>query len=143
MQASAEFESRQQAVEAFNASSRWVKRGLSLVPVKYVLPWAGSSFTALVNIFPDGTVTVAHAGCEVGQGLNVKVAQTASYALGRLTSDGCPMAAITIRETTTDVANNTSATGGSIGSELCCMATKVLHTPKHAPVPPSNPPPPS
>jgi xanthine dehydrogenase large subunit len=52
-----------------------VKRGISVVPVKFVADWEDQDFIALVNIYPDGSVGIYQSGCEMGQGLDVKVAQ--------------------------------------------------------------------
>ena len=44
------------AVQAFNASNRWVKRGLSLTPVKYGFELAGNAHAVLINVNAlDGT----------------------------------------------------------------------------------------
>jgi xanthine dehydrogenase/oxidase len=37
---------------------------------------------SLVKIYKDGSVLVAHGGCEIGQGLHTKMIQVASQALG-------------------------------------------------------------
>lgn len=66
-----EYERRKQEVEAFNAKSKWKKRGIALIPTKF-----GISFTALflnqagalVHIYHDGSVLLAHGGTEMGQG---------------------------------------------------------------------------
>merc|ERR1712224_895398 len=71
---------RRAEADAFNASNRWRKRGIALTPVKF-----GISFTAtflnqagaLVHIYRDGTVRVAHGGIEMGQGLHTKMIQVA------------------------------------------------------------------
>lgn len=66
---------------------RWCrhrKRGLAVLPTKF-----GISFTfkpmnqagALVSIFLDGSVSVAHGGVEMGQGLHTKMCQVAASAL--------------------------------------------------------------
>lgn len=52
-----------------------MKRGISVVPVKFVAAWEAQQFIALVNIYPDGSVGIYQSGCEMGQGLDVKVAQ--------------------------------------------------------------------
>lgn len=52
-----------------------MKRGISVVPVKFVAGWEAQQFIALVNIYPDGSVGIYQSGCEMGQGLDVKVAQ--------------------------------------------------------------------
>jgi xanthine dehydrogenase/oxidase len=67
---SAGLEAREAAVAAFNAGSRYRKRGVSLVPCKF-----GIAFTtrflnqagALVHVYTDGTVLVSHGGVEMGQ----------------------------------------------------------------------------
>ncbi|XP_015777058.1 PREDICTED: indole-3-acetaldehyde oxidase-like [Acropora digitifera] len=96
-------------------NNRWRKRGISVVPLKYVVSYVGSSFTAMVSIFhTDGTVAIAHGGIEVGQGINTKVAQVAAYELK------CPMEFIAIKPSAAFTNPNSSGTGGSITSELCC-----------------------
>lgn len=52
-----------------------MKRGISIVPVKFVASWEAQQFISLVNIYPDGSVGIHQSGCEMGQGLDVKVAQ--------------------------------------------------------------------
>lgn len=52
-----------------------MKRGISIVPVKFVASWEAQQFIALVNIYPDGSIDIHQSGCEMGQGLDVKVAQ--------------------------------------------------------------------
>ena len=52
-----------------------MKRGISIVPVKFVASWEAAHFIALVNIYPDGSVGIHQSGCEMGQGLDTKVAQ--------------------------------------------------------------------
>jgi hypothetical protein len=44
------------------------------------VPWAGAPFSALVNIYPDGSVRIDTSGVEMGQGLNVKAAQVSLQA---------------------------------------------------------------
>ena len=66
------YERRKQEVAEFNAKSKWKKRGMAIIPTKF-----GISFTALflnqagalVHIYHDGSVLVAHGGTEMGQGL--------------------------------------------------------------------------
>ncbi|XP_074617346.1 xanthine dehydrogenase/oxidase-like [Acropora palmata] len=112
---SSEFEERKAAIDTFNKNNRWRKRGISVVPLKYVVSYVGSSFTAMVSIFhTDGTVAIAHGGIEVGQGINTKVAQVAAYELK------CPMEFIAIKPSAAFTNPNSSGTGGSITSELCC-----------------------
>jgi xanthine dehydrogenase/oxidase len=106
---------RREAVTKFNATHKWKKRGLSIVPTKF-----GISFTALflnqagalVHIYHDGSVLVAHGGCEMGQGLHTKMTMIAAEALG------VPLEAVFISETATNTVANTSSTAASASSDL-------------------------
>ncbi|KAF8539986.1 molybdopterin binding aldehyde oxidase/xanthine dehydrogenase [Trichophaea hybrida] len=111
----ADYESRRQAVDEFNNTHKWKKRGLSLIPTKF-----GISFTALflnqagalVHIYHDGSVLVAHGGTEMGQGLHTKMVMVAAEALG------VPMEDVFISETATNTVANTSSTAASASSDL-------------------------
>jgi xanthine dehydrogenase/oxidase len=109
------YEERREAVTKFNASHKWKKRGLSIVPTKF-----GISFTALflnqagalVHIYHDGTVLVAHGGTEMGQGLHTKMTMIAAETLG------VPLSDVHISETATNTVANTSSTAASASSDL-------------------------
>ena len=77
--AQANFDDRLAAVETFNREHRWVKRGISMIPIKYGMGFNAASMErgdALVDIYDgDGTVIVRHGGVEIGQGLNTQVVQ--------------------------------------------------------------------
>jgi len=111
----AEYRARREAITQFNATHKWKKRGLALIPTKF-----GISFTALwlnqagalVHIYHDGSVLVAHGGTEMGQGLHTKMAMIAADALN------VPLAAIHISETATNTVANTSSTAASASSDL-------------------------
>ncbi|RDL39251.1 putative xanthine dehydrogenase [Venustampulla echinocandica] len=106
---------RRDAVTKFNDSHKWKKRGLSIIPTKF-----GISFTALflnqagalVHIYHDGTVLVAHGGTEMGQGLHTKMTMIAAEALG------VPLEDVHISETSTNTVANTSSTAASASSDL-------------------------
>ncbi|TVY49646.1 Xanthine dehydrogenase, partial [Lachnellula occidentalis] len=109
------FVERKEAVTKFNATHKWKKRGLSIVPTKF-----GISFTALflnqagalVHVYHDGTVLVAHGGTEMGQGLHTKMIMIAAEALG------VPLSDVHISETATNTVANTSSTAASASSDL-------------------------
>lgn len=115
VQKEAEFEARRKAIDEFNATHKWKKRGLSLIPTKF-----GISFTALflnqagalVHIYHDGSVLVAHGGTEMGQGLHTKMTMVAAEALG------VPLESVYISETSTNTVANTSPTAASASSDL-------------------------
>lgn len=118
---SAGFDERRAAVDAFNAGSRYRKRGLAASGVKF-----GISFTAtfmnqagaLVHLYRDGTCLVSHGGTEMGQGLHTKMAQVAATVLGISTSQ------VFIAETATDKVPNASPTAASASSDLYGAAVK-------------------
>ena len=112
---------RRESVDAFNKSHKFKKRGLALVPTKF-----GISFTALflnqagalVHVYHDGSVLVAHGGTEMGQGLHTKMAMIAAYELD------IPLENVHISETSTTTVANTSSTAGSVSSDLNGYAIK-------------------
>jgi len=75
LQESSSYESRLENIKEFNSANQFVKRGISIVPVKFNAYWEASNHIALVNIYPDGSVSINNSGCEMGQGLDIKVAQ--------------------------------------------------------------------
>ncbi|KAK8863331.1 hypothetical protein PGQ11_009566 [Apiospora arundinis] len=115
VQEESRYAERRQAITEFNKSHKWRKRGLALIPTKF-----GISFTALwlnqagalVHIYHDGSVLVAHGGTEMGQGLHTKMIMIAAEALQ------IPMEDIYISETATNTVANASATAASASSDL-------------------------
>ncbi|KAI2882529.1 hypothetical protein CBS76997_8527 [Aspergillus niger] len=109
------YEERRKAVEEYNKKHKWSKRGMALIPTKF-----GISFTALflnqagalVHIYHDGSVLVAHGGVEMGQGLHTKMTMIAAEALG------VPQSNVFISETATNTVANTSSTAASASSDL-------------------------
>ncbi|MGA0601936.1 xanthine dehydrogenase molybdopterin binding subunit [Caulobacter sp. KR2-114] len=114
-----DYRARRAAIGRWNAEHPWLKRGLALTPVKF-----GISFTtkhlnqagALVHVYVDGSIHLNHGGTEMGQGLNIKVAQVAADAFQ------VPISQVRITSTRTDKVPNTSATAASSGSDLNGMA---------------------
>ncbi|OAK98017.1 xanthine dehydrogenase [Phaeosphaeriaceae sp. SRC1lsM3a] len=115
VQTESNYAQRREAIIAHNSSHKWNKRGLAIVPTKF-----GISFTALflnqagalVHIYHDGSVLVAHGGTEMGQGLHTKMTQIAAETLG------VPLADVFISETATNTVANTSSTAASASSDL-------------------------
>lgn len=115
LEASSDYRARREAVNAFNAQSPVLKRGLSLTPLKFGISFNVAHFNqagALVHIYTDGSILVNHGGTEMGQGLNTKVAQVVAHELG--------VAFERVRVTATDTTKvaNTSATAASTGADL-------------------------
>ncbi|XP_019624369.1 PREDICTED: xanthine dehydrogenase/oxidase-like [Branchiostoma belcheri] len=115
-----DFHNRHRQVNMFNGGSRWKKRGLAAIPIKYGI--AFGTFLeagALVHVYTDGSVLLTHGGTEMGQGLHTKMVQVASRALR------IPTSKIHISETSTNTVPNTSPTAASVSSDLNGMAVKL------------------
>ncbi|HEY1229780.1 MAG TPA: xanthine dehydrogenase molybdopterin binding subunit, partial [Ramlibacter sp.] len=115
LEASSDYRARREAIEAFNADSPVLKRGIALAPLKFGISFNVKHFNqagALVHVYTDGSILVNHGGTEMGQGLNTKVAQVVAHELG--VKFEC------VRATATDTSKvaNTSATAASTGADL-------------------------
>jgi xanthine dehydrogenase large subunit len=119
--ASSDYAARRAAIREWNATSPVLKRGIALTPVRF-----GISFTtthlnqagALVHVYQDGSVMLNHGGVEMGQGLNIKIAQVAASELN------VDLEKVKITATRTDKVPNTSATAASSGSDINGMAVR-------------------
>jgi xanthine dehydrogenase large subunit len=112
---------RRQEIAAFNAQSRVIKRGIALTPVKFGISFTLDYFNqagALVHVYTDGSVHLNHGGTEMGQGLNVKVAQVVAEEFQ------IDLDRIKITATNTGKVPNTSPTAASSGSDLNGMAAQ-------------------
>jgi len=115
VQEESEYTRRRAEIEEFNKTHKWNKRGLAIVPTKF-----GISFTALflnqagalVHIYHDGSILVAHGGTEMGQGLHTKMTQIAAEALQ------VPLESVFISDTATNTVANSSSTAASASSDL-------------------------
>lgn len=115
LEQSSEYASRREAIKAFNAQSPILKKGIAITPVKF-----GISFTAtflnqagaLIHIYTDGSIHLNHGGTEMGQGLNIKVAQIVAEEFQ------VDIDRIQITATNTDKVPNTSPTAASSGTDL-------------------------
>jgi xanthine dehydrogenase large subunit len=115
----ASYDAKRQDVEAFNARSPIIKKGIALTPVKF-----GISFTtthlnqagALVHVYADGSIQINHGGTEMGQGLYIKIAQIVANVFA------VPVSQVRMTATRTDKVPNTSATAASSGADLNGMA---------------------
>ncbi|MEI5681137.1 MULTISPECIES: xanthine dehydrogenase molybdopterin binding subunit [unclassified Mesorhizobium] len=121
LEESADYAGRRRTIAAFNANSRFIKRGMALTPVKF-----GISFTktesnqagALVHVYNDGSVHMNHGGTEMGQGLHLKVAQVVAEEFQ------IDLDRVKITATTTAKVPNTAPTAASSGADLNGMAAQ-------------------
>jgi len=115
LQQTSDYRARRRAIDAFNAQSPYLKKGISFTPVKFGISFTTSFLNqagALVLIYEDGSVQVNHGGTEMGQGLYIKVAQVVAEVLGIAPES------VRITATRTDKVPNTSATAASSGADL-------------------------
>ncbi|WP_313407420.1 xanthine dehydrogenase molybdopterin binding subunit [Stutzerimonas kunmingensis] len=115
LEASSEYAKRREEIRAFNASSPILKKGLSLTPVKFGISFTASFLNqggALVHVYTDGSIHLNHGGTEMGQGLNIKVAQVVAEVFQ------VDVERIQITATSTDKVPNTSPTAASSGADL-------------------------
>ncbi|MGI9232667.1 MAG: xanthine dehydrogenase molybdopterin binding subunit [Woeseiaceae bacterium] len=113
--ADSDYEQRREEITSFNASSKVLKRGISITPVKFGISFTNTLLNqagALVHVYKDGTLQLNHGGTEMGQGLYVKVAQVVADELGISIDRIRIMAADTSR------VPNASATAASSGSDM-------------------------
>lgn len=112
---SANYQQRRAAIDAFNAASPVIKKGIALTPVKFGISFTATLFNqagALVHVYTDGSVMVNHGGTEMGQGLNTKVAQIVADELG------VPFERVISTAADTSKVPNASATAASSGTDL-------------------------
>lgn len=119
--ASSDYRKRRAEIDAFNADSPVIKRGLSITPVKFGISFTTSFLNqagALIHIYQDGSVHLNHGGTEMGQGLFIKVAQVVAEEFQ------IDLDRIKITATNTGKVPNTSATAASSGADMNGMAAR-------------------
>jgi xanthine dehydrogenase large subunit len=115
LEASCEYAERRASIQRFNAHSPILKKGLALTPVKFGISFTASFLNqagALIHIYTDGSIHLNHGGTEMGQGLNVKVAQVVAEVFQ------VDIDRVQITATNTDKVPNTSPTAASSGADL-------------------------
>jgi xanthine dehydrogenase large subunit len=122
LEVTSDYRARRAAIAAYNAGSRFLRRGIALTPVKF-----GIAFTlihlnqagALVHVYQDGSVHLNQGGTEMGQGLFIKVAQVVAETFG------IPVGDVRVMATSTGKVPNTTPTAASSGADLNGMAAKA------------------
>ena len=106
---------RRAAIAAFNATHPFLRRGLGCFALAFGISFGIRHLNqagALVHVYTDGSIRLNHGGTEMGQGLNVKVAQVVAE------SFGVPLDRVRITATSTAEVPNTAPTAASTGSDL-------------------------
>jgi xanthine dehydrogenase large subunit len=109
-------------VEHFNRESILIKRGIAMMPVCFGISFTSAFLNqaaALVHVYSDGSVSVSTGAVEMGQGVNAKILNVATHALG------IDPQRITIETTNTLRVANTSPTAASSGADMNGMATEI------------------
>lgn len=99
----------------FNSRNALYRKGMALMPVCFGISFTNTSMNharALVHIYQDGSIGISTGAVEMGQGVNVKLAQVAA----RLFS--VDQGRIKIETTNTTRVANTSPTAASSGADL-------------------------
>jgi xanthine dehydrogenase large subunit len=117
-----DFAALQKEADAFNATSRYFKKGVAMMPICF-----GISFTktpmnqarSLVHVYTDGSVAVSTGAVEMGQGVNTKIAQVAADVFG------LPIEKVRLHTTNTLRIANTSPTAASAAADLNGKATQL------------------
>lgn len=115
LEASSEYAKRRAELREFNANSPLLKKGIAITPVKFGISFTASFLNqggALVHIYTDGSIQLNHGGAEMGQGLNIKVAQIVAEEFQ------VDIDRIQITATNTGKVPNTSPTAASSGTDL-------------------------
>ena len=102
-------------IAEFNGSNTLYRKGMAMMPVCFGISFTNTSMNharALVHIYQDGSIGISTGAVEMGQGVNVKLAQVAA---GVFSVD---QARIKIETTNTTRVANTSPTAASSGADL-------------------------
>lgn len=115
LEQSSDYRQRRIAINAFNAQSQILKKGLAITPFKFGIAFNVTHLNqagALVHVYVDGSVLVNHGGTEMGQGINTKIMQVVAHELG------IDLAKVRVTATDTSKVANTSATAASTGADM-------------------------
>jgi xanthine dehydrogenase large subunit len=109
-------------VKQFNQGYKYLKRGLAVTPVKFGISFTKISHnqaSALIWVYPDGTVSVSHGAIEMGQEANTKIAQIIANIFG------ISVKQIRIESNNTKRIGNSTPTAASVGVDLNGSAAKI------------------
>jgi xanthine dehydrogenase large subunit len=122
LEASARYRARRAEIREWNRTSRVIKRGIALTPVKFGISFTATHYNqagALLHLYTDGTLLLNHGGTEMGQGLFTKVAQVVAHELS------VPVDTVRVSASDTSKVPNASPTAASSGSDLNGMAARA------------------
>ena len=111
-----DYEKLVQEVDDYNRAHTYTKRGIAVVGSKgnmgFIKTEDINRGLALLHIQRDATVSVAHSGTEMGQGINTRMAQVAADSLG------IPLENVEVTDTHSSLIPNTPPTS-MVSTDLC------------------------
>jgi xanthine dehydrogenase large subunit len=114
-----------QKITAFNKANPILKKGFAYMPICFGISFTNTMMNqgrALVHVYTDGSVSVSTGAVEMGQGVNTKILQVASYVFG-IGADK-----IKLQSTSTSRVANTSPSAASATADLNGKATFMACT---------------
>lgn len=117
-----DFNKLKQEADEFNSSSKYFKKGVSLMPICFGISFTNTRMNqarSLVHVYLDGSVAVSTGAVEMGQGVNTKILQVAADIFS-LSGER-----VKVHTTNTLRIANTSPTAASAGADLNGHATRI------------------
>lgn len=112
----------EEEVAQFNAQNQHLKQGLAHMPVCFGISFTNKSLnqsSALIHIYNDGSISLSTAAVEMGQGVNMKMAQVAASIFG------IQLDHIRVEPTNTTRVANTSPSAASSTADLNGKAVEL------------------
>lgn len=117
-----DFQRRQEEAENFNATHRFIKKGIAIMPVCFGISFTNTTLNqagALAHVYTDGSVNISSGAVEMGQGVNMKLRAVAARVFNI-----DPERISILPANTTHVANS-SPTAASTGADLNGAAVEL------------------
>jgi xanthine dehydrogenase large subunit len=121
LERTADYKARRKAIAQHNYESEILKKGIALTPVKFGAAFTDNAFNRAevdMAIHGDGSVELRHGGAELGQGLNIKLAQIVADEFGL--DLGC----IVVRPASSTIRPGAGPTASSMTLDLNGMAAR-------------------
>lgn len=109
-------------VDDFNSKNKQYKKGFALMPVCFGISFTNTFMnqaSALVHVYSDGSISVSTAAVEMGQGVNMKIRQTAASIFS------VNIDRVKIESTNTTRVANSSPTAASSAADMNGKASEI------------------
>lgn len=109
-------------IRKFNSDSRYLKKGISMMPVCFGISFASpflNQASALVHVYTDGSVSISTGAVEMGQGVNSRIRQVAADVFS------IPVKRTRVESTNTTRNANTSPTAASSAADMNGNAAQI------------------